>query len=356
MTVDAGPLVRSLCDQLDMIGLINEMVTWDPQRCKLSPGELIVALVIACFLRQRPLYKVFLSFETTDCELLMGRGVTPDDLNDDALGRALDKFAAGEPEKIFAAICARAAVSEAVDQRFLHWDSTTRSVYGDYAGPVGEDGVQVTHGHSKDYRNDLKQIMLSLLANREGFPLWGGVHAGNASDKKLNREVIAQIRDTFSAEQMRSLIHARQHVWKVGNAVFGQGSPAAAAWAEPLCQALLDEGAAPLLAAIGQLAPEDGDAAKEVRLGLEYFGENASRMRYPEFTAAGLPVGSGMVEGACKQVVQAREKGAGMRWRRKGAQAVASLRAVHRSGQWKRFWARQPQMRRPAARSLASTA
>ena len=150
--------------------------------------------------------------------------------------------------------------------------------------------------------------------------------------------------------------HARQYVWKVGNAVFGQGSPAAAAWAEPLCQALLEEGAAPVLAAIGQLAPEDGASAKEVRLGLEYFGENASRMRYPEFAAAGLPMGSGMVEGACKQVVQAREKGAGMRWRRKGAQAVASLRAIHRSGQWKRFWARQPQMRRPATRSLASAA
>jgi hypothetical protein len=59
-----------------------------------------------------------------------------------------------------------------------------------------------------------------------------------------------------------------------------------------------------------------------------------------------------MVEGGCKQVVQAREKGAGMRWRRKGAQAVASLRAVHRSREWARFWARQPH----TARSLGSAA
>jgi hypothetical protein len=95
------------------------MVPWDAQRCKLSPGELITALIICCFLRQRPLYKVFLAFEETDCELLVGRGVVADDLNDDALGRALDKFAAGGPEKIFAAICARAAVMEAVDRRLL---------------------------------------------------------------------------------------------------------------------------------------------------------------------------------------------------------------------------------------------
>lgn len=66
-------------------------------RSKLSPGELIASLVIWCFLRQRPLYKVCQSFEATDGELMVGRGVVPGDLNDDALGRALDKFAAADP-------------------------------------------------------------------------------------------------------------------------------------------------------------------------------------------------------------------------------------------------------------------
>ena len=46
-----------------------------------------------------------------------------------------------------------------------------------------------------------------LRDNREGFPLWGEVHAGNASDKKLNNELIAKIRDAFSQEQLRTLIH-----------------------------------------------------------------------------------------------------------------------------------------------------
>lgn len=207
MRADAAPLVRGICDQLDIVRLINGMVDWDPVRSKLSPGELIVALLICCFLRQRPLYKVYLAFEETDCELLVGRGVVPDDLNDDALGRALDKFAAAQPAKIFAAICARAAVTEEVDQRFLHWDSTSRSFYGDYDCPAGSDGVNVAYGHSKDHRPDLKQIMLSLLTNREGFPLWGGVHDGNSSDKKLNTKVIEDIKKTFSAEQLRSLIH-----------------------------------------------------------------------------------------------------------------------------------------------------
>ena len=69
------------------------------------------------------------------------------------------------------------------------------------------DGVRVAFGHSKDHRPDLKQILLSLLTNREGFPLWGEVHAGNASDKKLNTEVIARIRERFSQDELRSLVH-----------------------------------------------------------------------------------------------------------------------------------------------------
>jgi hypothetical protein len=148
LRVDAGPLVRAICDQLDVVSVLNEALPWDRRRCKLSPGERIQALIISCFLRPRPLYRVGLSFLTTDCEVLLGRGVVPDDFSDDCLGRALDKLAAAKPAKVFAAMSARAAVAEAVDRRFLHWDSTTRSFYGAYAQAAGS-GPAVTYGHSK---------------------------------------------------------------------------------------------------------------------------------------------------------------------------------------------------------------
>lgn len=80
------------------------------------------------------------------------------------------------------------------DRRFLHWDSTSRSFHGDYERKVSEDGVHMTYSHSKDHRPDLKQTRLSLLTNRQGSPLWGEVHAGNASGKNLNTEVIARTR------------------------------------------------------------------------------------------------------------------------------------------------------------------
>ena len=71
-------------------------------------------------------------------------------------------------------------------------------------------------------------------------------------------------------------------------------------------------------------------------------------MDYPRFVARQLPIGSGVIESANKTLITAREKGAGMRWSRAGAQAVASLRAVQRSGRWDAFWRTQPQRRRPA--------
>ncbi|HEX2187130.1 MAG TPA: ISKra4 family transposase [Chloroflexota bacterium] len=144
------------------------------------------------------------------------------------------------------------------------------------------------------------------------------------------------------------IYHAWEHLWTVGNAVYGTGTDAAAAWVVPLKRRLLEEGVSPVLAALARLEPASTDAADEVRKATDYFTEHAARMDYPTFLAQQLPIGSGVVESANKTLITAREKGAGMRWSGPGAQAVASLRAVHRSGRWAAFWQTHPQCRRPA--------
>jgi len=148
------------------------------------------------------------------------------------------------------------------------------------------------------------------------------------------------------------LYHAYEYLWAVGNAVFGEGT-AAAAWVEPLKTRLYTEGAAPLHAALTTLArtvciptadtTAESVAATAVRRALEYVTTNAPRLDYPAFMARRFPIGSGVVESRCKVVVQARTKGAGMRWSGVGAQRVATLRALHRSGRWDAFWQTQPQ-------------
>ncbi len=149
------------------------------------------------------------------------------------------------------------------------------------------------------------------------------------------------------------VFHAWGHLWTVANAVFGTGTARAAAWVEPLKGRLLDAGPTPVLTALAELTPAahgadaGTDAAEEVRKAIGYFTDHAARMDYPRFVARQLPIGSGAIESACKTLIQAREKQAGMRWSRDGAQTVASLRALHRSGRWEHFWQTHPQRRRP---------
>jgi hypothetical protein len=143
------------------------------------------------------------------------------------------------------------------------------------------------------------------------------------------------------------IYHAWEHLGTVATAVFGHGSPAAVAWLEPLKAKLLTTGPAPVLAALAELAPADPLPADEVRKAIGYLTTHQARMDYPRFVARCLPIGSGAVESACKTLIEEREKGAGMRWTKADAQAVASLRALWRSGRWTVFWQSHPQRRRP---------
>jgi hypothetical protein len=148
--------------------------------------------------------------------------------------------------------------------------------------------------------------------------------------------------------EILDIYHAFKHLNEVAIAVFGQGSSAGEEWVRKQKKGLIEEGAAPVLAALAELKPGDATGTEEVRKGIGYFSEHAARMDYPRFIAMQLPIGSGAVESACKTLIEEREKGAGMRWTKDGGQAVATLRALHRSGRWTAFGKTHPQRRRPA--------
>ncbi|MBM4091150.1 MAG: hypothetical protein FJ276_17265 [Planctomycetes bacterium] len=82
------------------------------------------------------------------------------------------------------------------------------------------------------------------------------------------------------------------------------------------------------------------DAKREkVEACLTYFEVRAEYMKYDEYLAAGYPIGSGVVEGACRHLVKDRMEQAGMRWRIAGAQAILSLRAIYVNDDWDAFHA-----------------
>ena len=97
VVVGAAPVLRALADRIGLVAVIDQVVAWDPERCRLSPGERILALVLNLLTGRPPLYQVTDAFRLTDVPLLLGPGVAAEDLTDDAWGRALDKLAAAGP-------------------------------------------------------------------------------------------------------------------------------------------------------------------------------------------------------------------------------------------------------------------
>lgn len=78
---------------------------------------------------------------------------------------------------------------------------------------------------------------------------------------------------------------------------------------------------------------------KTIATELAYFRKNRHRMRYAELAAQGIPIGSGMVEAACKTLVAQRLKCSGMRWRTEGGQAILTVRGWTQSERFDQAWA-----------------
>lgn len=80
-----------------------------------------------------------------------------------------------------------------------------------------------------------------------------------------------------------------------------------------------------------------GKAKAELRRGMGYFRRNRHRMHYDEYLAKGYPIGSGVAEGTCRNLVKDRMELTGMRWEQRGAQAMIHLRALYLSDEWEQY-------------------
>ena len=142
------------------------------------------------------------------------------------------------------------------------------------------------------------------------------------------------------AVQIVDWYHARAHLWALAQLLYGEGTAAAWAWLETVAGELW-LAAAPAdvdvvaLAAGGLGRPPPPGAPRrtqarrrEAAQAIAYFAGNAPRMRYAAVRAAGLPVGSGMVEGGCHSVLHTRLKRPGARWAPDAAEHMVRARAV----------------------------
>lgn len=138
--------------------------------------------------------------------------------------------------------------------------------------------------------------------------------------------------------------HAAQHLAQAADAIFGTASSAEKqTWFERWKTTLRDEakgvtGIIRTLISHRNRTALSVPAARALDTELNYFRRHAHKMHYAGYRAAGLPIGSGVTEAACKELIKARFCRSGMRWKRETAAPILHLRAIRLSNQWESFW------------------
>jgi hypothetical protein len=152
---------------------------------------------------------------------------------------------------------------------------------------------------------------------------------------------------TFLSEQMPEgteivdFFHAAEHLSAALASVYGDGTVEARRRFEDLRFVLKEEpeGVEKVIRSLDYLRKQH-PRKERVTKELAYFRKQRHRMRYHQFVAEGLPIGSGVVEAACKTLVTQRMKQSGMRWGQDGGQAILTVRGWTQSGdRFNRAWA-----------------
>jgi len=138
------------------------------------------------------------------------------------------------------------------------------------------------------------------------------------------------------------IVHVLEYLWRAAYAFHPQSSPEAEKWVEDRLHALLSGRSAGELAKSlrGMIKRHGLDAkpAKPVVTCASYLVKNARWLHYDRALADGLPIATGVIEGACRHLVQDRMGRTGARWSLTGAEAVLRLRALRASGDFDDYW------------------
>lgn len=212
-TLEHLGLVAAMFDELGIGELVDELIPQDFEQRSITLGQAMKAMVLnGLGFANRRLYLMPEFFENKPTERLLGEGVSPEQINDDALGKALDKLYDFGPSELYSVIASRAARRLQVEPKIGHLDTTSFHVDGRYNSEVEvseteEAGlIRLTKGYSRDHRDDLNQVVLELIVEHQAsLPMLMRPLSGNTSDKLAFehsiREHVGQLQWAVQAQQ-----------------------------------------------------------------------------------------------------------------------------------------------------------
>ena len=198
-------IVAAICREIGlMVGQSPTMIEQVDQQVgvserKVSCGQATQAMVLnGLGFTSRALYLVPDYMKNRPVDVLIGEGLNAEDFNDDTPGRSLDDLYEAGVTEVFASVVSRALQMYGIRHRFVHLDSSSLHVHGEYAGYEEEGGyvdrkmitmvapsaTTITEGFSKDHRPDLKQAVVTLITSQAStIPVWLEALSGNSNDR-----------------------------------------------------------------------------------------------------------------------------------------------------------------------------
>jgi transposase len=201
--IDHLGIVAGICDDMGLVEKLDHLLGTHPQE-HLSCGQAVKAMILnGLGFLSAPLYLFEEFFLGKPTEHLIGSGVEPQHLNDDRLGRVLDRLFDADLTEVFVQVALAAADRFGVGMGSVHLDATSFHLHGKKydepdekgggggGGGGGERAIRITHGYSRDHRPDLKQFVVDLMTSKDGgVPLFFRVADGNEADQAVFAELL----------------------------------------------------------------------------------------------------------------------------------------------------------------------
>ena len=212
-------LVAGIIDDIGLEKIINEVIGEDPREL-ITSGQVVKGMILnGLGIISQPLYLFPKFFEDKPTEHLLGKEIKAEYLNDDQIGRVMDKLYEKGLSSIFLIIALSVVHNYHLLTNFSHLDSSSFSVHGKYLinnlisskqdkeqeEEKSEEPVPITitKGYSRDHRPDLKQFIIDLIVSGDGgITLFLRVADGNEQDKVVFGEIAVEYKSMIDFETM----------------------------------------------------------------------------------------------------------------------------------------------------------
>ena len=192
----------------------------------------------------------------------------------------------------------------------------------------------------KEPREVLEEAFLDACdRDPDGVKTWVALVDGNEAQLAILEDLAEQYAARLTI--VLDIFHVLEYVWEAGHAFHAEGSAEVEPWVLERLGRILQGEASQVAAGMRRSATKRGlpkNQRKPIDTCAGYLLKYKSYLAYDEYLALGMPIATGVIEGACRHLVKDRLARTGARWRLAGAEAVLRLRALRSSGDFDQYW------------------